>query len=125
MKVAVTYENGMVFQHLGKCQNFLVLNIENNEIKERNLLSSGGNGHGALAQLLKQKAVDVLICGGIGQGARNALKGAQIQVIAGVTGNADVAVDAYLNGSLKDDPRGACNHHHEGEHHDCSHDHCQ
>lgn len=124
MKVAVTYENGMVFQHFGKCQNFLVLNIENKQIKDRNLLSSDGNGHGALAALLKQEQVDVLICGGIGQGARNALQTAQIQVIAGAMGNADVAVDAYLSGSLQDDPKGTCDHHHEGEHHDCGHDHC-
>lgn len=124
MKVAITYEHGMIFQHFGKCQNFLILDIQENKVTNRNLWKSNGSGHGALVAMLSKESVDVLICGGIGQGALHALQDAKIQVIAGAVGNVDVAVDAYLNGTLHNDPKGTCDHHHEGEHHHCSHDHC-
>ena len=82
MKLAVTYENGMVFQHFGKCQNFLIANIEEGQMIQKSLLPSNGQGHGALVSLLKAADVDVLICGGCGEGARKALKEAQITVIS-------------------------------------------
>ena len=119
MKLAVTYENGMVFQHFGKCQNFLIANIEEGQMIQKSLLPSNGQGHGALVSLLKAADVDVLICGGCGEGARKALKEAQITVISGAIGNAEVAIDAYRNGALNDQPSGQCHHHHEGGH-DCS-----
>ena len=73
MKVAVTYENGRVFQHFGKTQMFLTADVVDGDVRNVQLLSSDGSGHGALAQLLKQWGVETLICGGIGQGAVNAL----------------------------------------------------
>lgn len=125
MKIAVTYEKGMVFQHFGKCQNFLIATIAEGKIIQRALLNAGGNGHSALVTLLQQEKVDTLICGGIGQGARTALQSAGISLISGAKGNVDLALDEYLAGTLSDDPSGACNHHHEGgEHHCGEHDHC-
>lgn len=120
MKVAVTYENGMVFQHFGKCPSFLIAEVSDGSIQNRTLLSSGDSGHSALVTLLKEQHVEVLICGGIGQGARNALQEAGITLIAGAKGNGDVALDQYAAGILQDDPSGQCDHHHEeGEHHSC------
>lgn len=125
MKVAVTYENGIVFQHFGKCQNFLIADMKDGRVIHKSLLSSNGKGHGALAELLKTAGVDVLICGGCGAGACNALKAAQITVIRGAKGNAEAALEAYGKGELQDDPSGQCHHHHE-DGHDCSHTgHCQ
>lgn len=123
MKLAVTYENGMVFQHFGKCEQFLCVDVEEGRIIRKAMLSSNGQGHGALAGLLKQADVEVLICGGLGAGARNALTEKGITVIRGAKGNAEMAVEAYLKGVLHDDPNGSC-HHHEG-HHSCEdHAHC-
>jgi predicted Fe-Mo cluster-binding NifX family protein len=116
MRYAITMENNMVFQHFGKCPSFLLVNMENGEIVSKEVLSSGGSGHGALATLLAQANVDTLICGGIGQGARDALAQNNIQVIAGANGNVDVIIDALKAGTLKDDPSGSCNHHHEEGH---------
>lgn len=121
MKLAVTYENGMVFQHFGKSECFLVLEIEEGRILHKSLLKADGQGHGALVALLAEAKINTLICGGLGQGARNALTQAGITVIGGAAGNADVAVDAFLNGTLQDQPAGMCHHHDDG--HDCSH-HC-
>lgn len=115
MKIAVTYENGMVFQHFGHCQSFKLYEAENNEIKSERIVSAEGSGHGALAGFLFGNGVDVLICGGIGGGARAALAEAGIRLYPGASGNADDCVRALLDGTLRYDPNTQCSHHH-GEH---------
>lgn len=124
MKIAVTSENGLVFQHFGKCPSFVIADMENGRIKEKTLLSANGQGHGALVTLLQEAGVEVLICSGLGAGARNALQEAAITVISGAQGSVEAALTAYENGTLHDDPSGQCDHHHE-DGHDCSHSaHC-
>lgn len=63
--------------------------------------------------------MDTLICGGIGGGAQAALAEANIRLIGGVQGNADEAVQAFLNGTLAFDPNVHCAHHDHGEDHSC------
>lgn len=124
MKYAITYQNEEVFQHFGKCPSFLLLDVEDGIIARRTMLDANGSGHGALVTLLAEANVDTLICGGIGQGARNALEEAGISLISGAKGNVEAVINALIEGTLADDPSGMCNHHHEGEHHDCgSHNH--
>ena len=69
MKIAVTYDNGNIFQHFGKTENFKVYEVEDNKVVSSEVIGSNGTGHGALAGLLSEQGVDVLICGGIGGGA--------------------------------------------------------
>lgn len=116
MKIAVTYENGQVFQHFGHCENFKIYEVENKEVKSAEVMSAVGSGHGALADFLHLNGVNVLICGGIGGGARTALAEAGIQLYPGVVGDADAMVSALLNGTLAFNPNTVCNHHHEGGH---------
>ncbi|MEG0541941.1 MAG: NifB/NifX family molybdenum-iron cluster-binding protein [Angelakisella sp.] len=116
MKVAVTYENGQVFQHFGHCENFKLYEVENGAIQSSQVVSAVGSGHGALAGFLKSNGVDTLICGGIGGGARTALAEVNITLYPGVTGNADERVAELLSGSLLFNPDTVCNHHHEGGH---------
>ena len=78
MKIAVTYENGKVFQHFGKTESFKIYEVEDNQIVSSEVISSNGSGHGALAGLLAEQGIDVLICGGIGGGAQTALTEAVI-----------------------------------------------
>lgn len=121
MKIAVTYENGNVFQHFGHSESFKVYETDGKEIIKMEVVSSGGKGHGALAGVLSSLGVNVLICGGIGAGARNALSNEGIEIFGGVKGSADMAVIDYLNGKLQYDPNAKCDHHdHEhGEGHTC------
>ena len=70
MKIAATYANGEIFQHFGHTQQFKVYEVEDGKIVASKIIGSNGAGHGALAGLLSQGGVDVLICGGIG-GGRN------------------------------------------------------
>ena len=116
MRIAVTYDNGKVFQHFGHTEYFKVYEIEDKKIVSSEVISSEGSGHGALAGLLAGRSVDVLICGGIGGGAQAALEEAGIELCAGAQGDADQAVEDYLNGRLVS--TGAnCDHHEEG--HSC------
>lgn len=117
MKIAVTYDNGNIFQHFGRTEFFKVYQVEDDQIVSSEVIGSNGVGHGALAGLLADQDVDVLICGGIGGGAQAALQEAGVELCAGAQGDADQAVEAYLKGELVS--TGAnCDHHH-GEGHSC------
>jgi len=120
MKIAVTYENGKVFQHFGHTAQFKVYEVEGNKIVSSKVVDTNGQGHGALAGLLKIIGADILICGGIGGGAQTALANAGIKLYGGVSGSCDAAVEALLMNSLGYNPNVRCDHHdHEhgnGEH---------
>lgn len=111
MKIAVTYDNGNIFQHFGKTENFKVYEVEDNQVVSSEVIGSNGTGHGALAGLLSEQGVDVLICGGIGGGAQVALAQAGIRLYGGVSGEADAAVIALLAGNLGYNPNVHCDHH--------------
>ena len=118
MKIAVTYDNGNVFQHFGKTEFFKVYEVEDNKVVSSEVIGSNGVGHGALAGLLADQAVDVLICGGIGGGAQAALEEAGVELCAGAEGDTDQAVEAYLRGELISSGAN-CDHHHHEEGHSC------
>lgn len=111
MKIAVTYENGQIFQHFGHTELFKLYEAADGEILRTQILQTNGSGHGALAGLLMQQGVDTLICGGIGGGAQAALAEAGIRLYGGVSGDADAAVNALLHGALDYDPNVRCSHH--------------
>ncbi len=118
MKIAVTYDNGNIFQHFGRTEFFKVYEIEDNKVVSSEVIGSNGVGHGALAGLLSEQSVDVLICGGIGGGAQAALAEAGVELCSGAEGDADQAVEAYLKGELIS--TGAnCDHHHHEDGHSC------
>ncbi|MGN1340392.1 MAG: DUF134 domain-containing protein [Oscillospiraceae bacterium] len=126
MRIAVTYENGQIFQHFGHTEAFKVYDVEDGKITSSAIVPTNGSGHGALAGFLAANRVDVLICGGIGGGAQMALAQAGIKLFGGVNGSADDAVNALLNGTLGYDPDVRCSHHdHEhGSGHTCGNHGC-
>lgn len=120
MRIAVTYENGNIFQHFGHTEYFKVYDTEDGKVLSSQVVSTEGNGHGALAGVLSAMDVDVLICGGIGGGARNALAAAGIELCGGVSGSADDAVKDLLAERLDFDPDAQCSGHEGHEHgHTC------
>ena len=122
MRIAVTYQEGDVFQHFGHTEQFKIYDIQGGKIASSEIISTNGSGHGALADFLKMHGANTLICGGIGAGAQEALKTAAITFYGGVTGNADKAVNDLLENKLAYDPEAKCDHH-DGEHgHDHEHD---
>ena len=115
MKIAVTYENGQIFQHFGHTAQFKLYDVADGKVVSGEVVDTNGSGHGALAGFLRQRGVDTLICGGIGGGAQAALAEAGIRLFGGVQGDADAAVQALLAGNLGYDPDVRCSHHDHGE----------
>lgn len=111
MRIAVTYENGEIFQHFGRNEQFKFYDVEDGKIVTSEVADTNGRGHGALAGFLVANKVDVLICGGIGGGAQTALSEAGIKLYGGVQGTADEAVNALLADTLSFNPDVHCNHH--------------
>lgn len=119
MRIAVTYENGQIFQHFGHTEQFKIYEAEDGKVVKEEVVDTNGSGHGALAGFLKENGVDTLICGGIGGGARNALAEAGIRLFPGAAGDADAQVASFLSGNLNYNPDTMCNHHHHEEGHTC------
>jgi len=94
MRIAVTYENGEIFQHFGHTEEFKVYDAQDGKVVAFEVVNTNGQGHGALAGVL------------------TALK-----LYGGVSGSADAAVEALLAGKLDYNPAVKCNHH--GEGHTC------
>ena len=119
MKIAVTYENGEIFQHFGHTETFKIYDIADGKVVSAEVVDTNGSGHGALAGFLGAHGVDTLICGGIGGGAQNALAQAGIRLFGGVSGNADEAVNALLAGNLGYNPNVHCDNHDQEAGHSC------
>lgn len=117
MKIAVTYENGEVFQHFGRTEQFKVYQVEDGNILSAQVLPTNGTGHEALADFLAENQIETVICGGVGDGMQAALNIVGIEVISGIQGDADQAVEAYLWGELES--AGVNCHHHDGEDQGC------
>ncbi len=119
MRIAVTYENGAIFQHFGHTEQFKVYDVADGKVVSSQVVGTGGQGHGALAEVLYALRADVLICGGIGGGARMALAEVGVELLGGVSGDADAAVEAYLAGHLSYNPNVRCSHHEHDHGHSC------
>ena len=118
MRIAVTYENGQIFQHFGRTEQFKLYDVEDGVVTSYEVVGTGGRGHGELINVLRELGVKVLICGGLGGGARNGLMMSGVEVCSGNEGDADAAVSAYVSGTLSRCSDPTCNHH--GEDHVCT-----
>lgn len=111
MRIVVTYENENVFGHFGHAKQIKLYDCENGEIVTSKVMSTMCSGHASMASLLKVIGTNVLICGCIGDGARQAVEKSGIEIYGGVTGNADECVKAFLKGELKYNADAKCEHH--------------
>ena len=104
MRIAIPYYMGQVFQHFGHTPNFKIYEVENHQIMMEMVVEVETEGHTAVAELLRSMDVRVVLCGNIGDRAMQALADAGIMFYGGVTGNADDAIVALVQGGLKYDP---------------------
>ncbi len=125
MRIAVPFEDGMVYQHFGHTKQFQLFDVEGDQIRSSQVVDTNGVGHGALAGFLTSNQVDSVICGGIGGGAQTALQQAGIRLYGGVSGETDQAVQDLIQGKLQFDSNVRCEHHGQGkEGHSCGHHGC-
>ena len=84
MRVAVTYENGNVFQHFGHSEKFKIYDVEDGHIVKADVIDTHGQGHGALVGFLQAQEVNAVIAGGIGGGASRPWRPPSIDLYGGV-----------------------------------------
>ena len=111
MRIAIPFYMGNIFQHFGHAPQFKVYEVENHQVLMEMVVETEEKGHGAVAELLRSMDVRVVICGNIGEGAMKALQNSGIIFYGGVTGDADAAITALLQGGLKYDPNIKCTAH--------------
>lgn len=118
MRVAIATENNMVAGHFGKCKEYTLFDIEDGKIANKQTLDTSEHGHSMLPPYLKENGVEVVICGGMGQGAYDALMKHGLKVFVGPQGNIDEVVEELINGKLTSKEAG-CSHHDHEEGHQC------
>lgn len=112
MKIAVPTKEGMVDNHFGHCDHYTIFTVNSGEVRMKELLPSpqGCGCKSGIVFVLRQKGVQVMLAGNIGNGALNVLKSNGIEVVRGCSGNIDDLVRSYLVGEVKDNGE-ACSHH--------------
>jgi predicted Fe-Mo cluster-binding NifX family protein len=111
MRIAVTYEDGKVFQHFGRTESFKIYDVEDGKVTSSKVIDNGGHSHESLGEVLTAEGVNVLICGGIGGGAREMIASRGINLVPGAEGDTDRVVEDFLAGMLKNNPDCQCGHH--------------
>ena len=103
MRYAVPVSGGIVAQHFGHCDQFALLDVdeEKREILGKELVPSPGHQPGLLPQWLAEQGVAVVIAGGMGSRAQDIFQQNRIQVIIGaMESDPEMAVRNYLDGKL-------------------------
>jgi predicted Fe-Mo cluster-binding NifX family protein len=121
MKIAVPVHLNQLNPHFGQAQGFEIINVDEQTrtmTARRTIPADTHAGCGALPALLRSHGVDIVLCGGLGQGAKMNLESAGIKVVAGApVGAVDDLVRAYLDGTLRA-AGGVCDHRHADHHHE-------
>lgn len=124
MKIAVASTGAMTTEHFGHCENFNIFDAENGVITKQESIPNPGHKPGFLPNYLGDLGVNVVISGGMGQGAIDIFNQRNIEVITGASGSAEECVKRYLSGELmstgsichKHEHAGECGGHHHGQH---------
>jgi predicted Fe-Mo cluster-binding NifX family protein len=93
-----------VDQRFGRCQYFLIVDLDTMNVKaipNDSTMSSGGAGIQA-AQIVTKERVDSVITGNIGPNAFQILQAAGIKVFTGAEGTIKDAIENYKNGTLRE-----------------------
>lgn len=115
MKIGMPKNGEFLNQHFGQSREFLIASVENGQVVKKKEISGESlqHNHAGLSGLFLTEGVSLVITGGIGQPALNALIENGLQVIRGASGTCDEVLEKYTQGELSD-KNVTCNHH--GEH---------
>ncbi len=115
MKIAVASTGAMTTEHFGHCENFNLFDAENGVITKHESIPNPGHKPGFLPNYLGDLGVNVVISGGMGQGAIDIFNMRNIEVITGTTGSAEDCAKRYLAGELQSTGSICHKHEHAGE----------
>lgn len=112
-----------IAQHFGRTKGFVIAEIDNGKVVAKNFrrntfsmhMQPGshthgehGHSHGAILDALAD--CSVVLARGMGRRIYDDLNRAGIQAVITDHAEVDVAIDAYLAGTLKDNPEKGCVH---------------
>jgi predicted Fe-Mo cluster-binding NifX family protein len=113
MKVAVACNGTEVSPHFGRCQRYLIADLQGAEITLVEWLESPGHEPGVLPELMRQKGVELVLAGGAGPRAQGLFVAAGIEFMAGAAGEAVEVLQAVAQGTFVPG-ESACAHGREG-----------
>lgn len=118
MKIAIAADsNGRVSQHFGHCSEFVLVDVDNNQVTGRKPVANPGHQPGVLPPFLKDLGVEIIISGGMGGSAINLFNGLGINVVTGAAGNVDDVIEQYKQGKLSSSGEACSEHEHKDECH--------
>lgn len=101
-KFAIPMAEGKLTAHFGHCQEFAIIDVEDNQIKNKQILVPPPHEPGVLPRWLHEQGANVIIAGGMGQRAISLFQQNQIEVITGAPSlEPETLVESYLNNSLE------------------------
>ena len=111
-----------VSQHFGHTPFFLVAQVSGDQVVDTKTVASPGHGEGcSMPQFVQTLGAQAVVVGGMGPGAVSRLQGFGIEVLAGVSGKAEDALQAFARGHLQSG-EATCGGHGGGAH-GCGHHH--
>jgi len=96
-----------VYEHFGRAPYYIIIDVDNNEIKNVEVIQNPAiheHAPGQIPSLLASKGVNILIARGVGPRAQMFFQQLGIQVITGAFGRIREVIDAFLRGELKSMP---------------------
>jgi predicted Fe-Mo cluster-binding NifX family protein len=100
MKIVISTDGEMVSAHFGRCPQFTIIEIENGELKNREIIPNPGHHPGFLPQFFKDKNVECIVAGGMGMNAQNLFNQFNIQQIMGISGTIESVITMLQEGNL-------------------------
>ena len=101
MKIAMPYQDGVLLEHFGRAKEFIIYNVSDLDPVTSEVIAPEDLSHAAVARALKEHGVDVVLCGSIGEHARQAVEGEHMLVFSSITGAADDVLERFLQGNLE------------------------
>ena len=110
MKFAIPLAYGKLTAHFEHCREFALIEVADNEITDKQILTPPPHEPGVLPNWLHELGTDVIIAGGMGQRAVNLFAGKGIKVITGAPElEPEALVTSYLDNTLMTDAN-VCDH---------------
>ena len=102
MKFAIPLAEGKLTAHFGHCQEFAIVEVEDNEIKNKETLVPPPHEPGVLPRWLHELGTDVIIAGGMGARALDLFAQNGIKVLTGAPSlTPEELVKHYLKNTLQ------------------------
>jgi len=100
MRIAIAAQGDNVSAHFGHCEGFMMYDMDGETAPEGKMLANPGHQPGFLPVFLKEKGVDLVIAGGMGERAQMLFAQNGIDVIVGANGSCGDAIASYTAGRL-------------------------